>query len=489
MAEKETFKIHSIKYNFIMNIILKGSQIIFPLITFPYISRVLSVAGNGKIAFATAIVSYLIMFSGMGIPTYGVKICASYRDDKIKLTKTVKELFIISCVLTFITYIVFGVLIITVEQFRSERVLLMVMSMNVFLNMIGVEWFYQAIEQYDYITIRNIVAKVISIILMLAFVKSPADYIVYGAILVVGSTGSYLWNFFRLKKYINFKECKAENFRQHFGPIILLFLYSAATQIYTNLDSVMLKFMAGEIELGYYNAAVKIKSLLVNMVVAFGTVLLPRVSYYLQKKNEKEYENVLKMAFEISLLLSAPAVVFFVIKSQSVILLLAGSEFEVAKYSMMIIMFSIIPISLTTISSMQVLVPKEKNRGIVIAAFAGAFTDVVLNCMLIPSFGANGAAIGTVFAEIVVLIIQFSLITDVLKNVFSIKDVFKICFSTMVSGICLILFTYFTSFHSLFLNILFSALVFGVTYFVCLTIAKEEVWNMEMNRLKIRIKR
>ena len=97
----------SLKINFIMNSILTMSQFIFPLITFPYISRILLPVGTGKVSFATSIVSYFALFAQLGIPTYGIRACAKVRDDKKELTRTVQEIFIINLVMSLITYVVF----------------------------------------------------------------------------------------------------------------------------------------------------------------------------------------------------------------------------------------------------------------------------------------------------------------------------------------------------------------------------------------------
>lgn len=159
-------KIHSVKYNFIMNAILTVAGIIFPLITFPYISRVLLVEGSGKVAFATSVVTYFTMFASLGIPTYGVRACAIVRDNKEKLSKTVQELLIISGGTTLLTYIVFGISLFVIPEFAQERTLLLIVGLGIGLNTIGVQWLYNALEQYSYITTCSILFKVIGMILM-----------------------------------------------------------------------------------------------------------------------------------------------------------------------------------------------------------------------------------------------------------------------------------------------------------------------------------
>ena len=192
-------KIHSVKYNFIMNAILTVAGIIFPLITFPYISRVLLVEGSGKVAFATSVVTYFTMFASLGIPTYGVRACAIVRDNKEKLSKTVQELLIISGGTTLLTYIVFGISLFVIPEFAQERTLLLIVGLGIGLNTIGVQWLYNALEQYSYITTCSILFKVIGMILMFLLVKESSDYQIYGGVYVIASFGSYVLNFICLR--------------------------------------------------------------------------------------------------------------------------------------------------------------------------------------------------------------------------------------------------------------------------------------------------
>ena len=198
-------KIHSVKYNFIMNFILTASQFLFPLITFPYISRVLQPAGNGKIAFVSSIANYFMLVASLGIPTYGIRACAQVRNDRRKLSQTVKEIFLINFAMTICVIVIYMVSVFCVPKFYAEKELFLVYGINILLNMFGMNWVFQALEQYDYITFRSILFKIIAIVLMFLFVHQYDDYVVYGAITVFAAVGSNILNFIRLRKYIDFK--------------------------------------------------------------------------------------------------------------------------------------------------------------------------------------------------------------------------------------------------------------------------------------------
>ena len=320
-------KIHSVKYNFIMNAILTVAGIIFPLITFPYISRVLLVEGSGKVAFATSVVTYFTMFASLGIPTYGVRACAIVRDNKEKLSKTVQELLIISGGTTLLTYIVFGISLFVIPEFAQERTLLLIVGLGIGLNTIGVQWLYNALEQYSYITTCSILFKVIGMVLMFLLVKESSDYQIYGGVYVIASFGSYVLNFIRLRKFVTFQKTGTYQFKQHLKHIMVFFAMSAGASIYLNLDVVMLRFLQSNEAVGYYNAGIKVKTVLVTCVTSLGTVLLPRLSYYIETADKKAFQLMVGKAFRFVFVAASAVTVYFSIFARESILLLSGEAF------------------------------------------------------------------------------------------------------------------------------------------------------------------
>lgn len=477
------FKIHSVKYNFIMNMILRMSSFIFPMITFPYVSRILLASGNGKIAFAASIINYFTLFASLGIPTYGVKICAQVRDDKIKLSRTVQELLTINFICMVISYIIFIIMMFLVPEFSQNSTLLWINSISIVLSVAGIEWFYQAIEQYDYITFRNIFFKVVSIMFMFAFVHNQNDYIIYGAITIIGTVGSNILNIIKLPHYITLKKVGNYCFSKHFKPIIFLFLYSAATTIYTNLDTVMLGFISGDIQVGYYNAAVKLKNILVSIVTALGSVLMPRISYYLGNGNKKEFTRLVQKSFNFTFLVSIPFSVYFVYEATSSIGFLAGSGYEQAVPVMQIIIPSIIFIGIGSVTAWQLLIPLGKDIYTVIAAAIGGIVDLIINILLIPIYGAMGAAIGTLIAEVIVVSIHFLVLHDVLINIRIKKELFKILISICFASAFYFLIIKFIILDNLFLRLLITSILFFSSYFLSLLLLKENIVYEYKNKL------
>ena len=475
-------KIHSVKYNFIMNFLLTATQFIFPLITFPYVSRVLQASGNGKVTFVASVANYFMMVASLGIPTYGVRACARVRDDKDKLTKTIQELFIINCVVTVLVTITYVALIYAVPRFLEDKTLFYINGINIVLNMFGMNWVYQALEQYDYITFRSIAFKLISIVLMFLLVHQQNDYVIYGAITVFAAVGSYVLNFVRIKRFISFRLVGDYNFKQHLKPIFTLFAQSVAVSIYTNLDTVMLGFMKTDADVGYYHAAVKIKGLLLSLVTSLGNVLLPRMSYFVKNKMMNDFKKYMVKALNFELLMALSLTLYFVLYSAESINFLAGQGYEGAILAMQIITVAVIPNGLTGILGVQVLTSLEKEKYVLYSVVVGAVSDFLLNLLMIPAYGAAGAALATTIAEFLVLFVQIYYTKDLLKDIW--KDIRAINYLSicLISGVG----AYFVKFFGVsnLFKLCISAVVYFGIYGIGLIIVREPVLMKMLKDLK-----
>ena len=418
-------------------------------------------------------VSYFTMFATLGLPTYGVRACAKVRDDKEKLSRTVQELLIISAITTTITYLVFFVSLFVIPEFAAERKLLMVTALSIGLTSIGVQWLYNALEQYSYITMCALVFKLIGMALMFLLVKKPDDYIVYGFVYVVGSFGSYVMNFLRLRKFVSFKKTGTYDLRQHIKPTLRFFLLSAATSVYLNLDVVMLKFMKGDIEVGYYNAGIKVKTVLVTCVTSLGTVMLPRLSYYVQQKAEDAFRKLVAKAFRFVLIVASAVSIYFTLYAKESILLLAGKDFLPAFGPMVILMPTVLLIGLSNITGIQILTPRGEELKVVYSVTAGAVLDFAFNLILIPKFGASGAAFSTLMAEVLVLCIQGWCLREELKGIVKEIKLWKILLGLAGASAA----GYFAGALTnlgVFLTLFVSALFFFGTYGIILLVLREE---------------
>lgn len=461
----------SLKLNFMMNAILTMSSFIFPLITFPYISRVLSPVGTGKVAFAISFISYFLMFAQLGIPTYGIRACAKIRDNREELSRTAHELLFINLIMSIISYVVLAFALISIPRLQEERTLYIIVSFTIILNAIGMEWLYKALEQYTYITARSIMLKFVALAAMLLFVHEQSDYVIYGGCTILAASASNVFNFINAHKYIDMRPVGNYHIRKHLKPVMIFFTMACATSIYTNLDMVMLGFMATDADVGYYNAAVRIKTILVSIVASLGTVLLPRSSYYIEYGLMEEFRRISLKAINFVFLVATPMMVYFILFAKQGIYFLSGSAYQGAILPMQLTMPTLLFIGLTNILGIQILVPLGKEKVVLYSTVAGAIIDLILNIILIPHFTAAGAAIGTLVAEFVVLVVQFVAlrdeVTDALKQIQYSKILIALFLGSFAS-----IWVVRIDFGN-FLTLLISAGLFFGVYGVFLLITKE----------------
>lgn len=463
----------SIKLNFIMNAILTMSSFIFPLITFPYVSRVLQVEGVGKVSFAISVISYFLMIAQLGIPTYGIRACARVRDSKEELSRTVQEIFTINIIMVVFAYAFFAILLSTVPRFRDDTTLYVIVSFSIIFNTIGIEWLYKALEQYSYITIRSIIFKFIALIAVFLLIKDPEDYRIYAGITIFASSASNILNFLRVRRFIKICPVGGYCFSRHIKSIFIFFAMSCATTIYTNLDSVMLGFMRTDADVGYYATAIKIKNILANVVSSLGVVLLPRVSYYIKNSLNDEFKKITKKAINFVFLIACPLVVYFGVYAKECIYFLAGNSYDSSIIPMQIIMPTLLCIGLTNIMGIQILVPLGKEKKVLYSEIIGAGVNLVLNLLLIPKLGISGAALGTLFAEISVFIFQYCALKNVVSKGFKMVSYGKIILACGISVVVAYLVRLFN--FGLFLTLLISAICFFGLYGIILILEKESM--------------
>lgn len=461
----------SLKLNFVMNTILTMSSFIFPLISFPYVSRILLPEGTGKVSFATSLIAYFTMFAQLGIPTYGVRACARVRDDRNALTRTAQELLIINLVMTVLSYTALFLSLLFVPRLRSERTLYLLVSLSMIFNTIGMEWLYKALEQYTYITVRSIVFKLVALLAMFALIHSREDYVIYGGITILASSASNIFNFFHARKFISLRPVGGYVFKPHLKAVAVFFAMACASTVYTNLDTVMLGFMTSDETVGYYNAAVRIKSILVSIVTSLGAVLLPRASYYVEHGEMDRFRQITRKALNFVFLAAVPMMIYFILFAKQGIYLLSGENYAGSVIPMQWIMPTLLFIGLSNVLGIQILVPLGKERVVLWSIVAGAAVDVVLNVALIPRYGAAGAAAATSVAELVVLAVQFIVLGKEARRGFGAVSYGKLMMA-LEAGVVTSMWVPLLGLGS-FMTLLLSGILFFGSYIGVLLILKE----------------
>lgn len=481
-------KIKSIKHNAIMNSLLSVVNIIFPLITFPYVSRVLGVSANGRLSFASSVVSYFTLFATLGMTTYGIRACAKSRDDKKELSKNVHEILMIGFITAIIMFLILIFFVAKIPKLNVEAKLIGINSVTLLLNVAGMNWLYSGIEQYDYITIRSIMFKLISIVLMFLFVHSPEDIYRYALITVFALAGPNVLNIIYSRNYVEYRWIGGYNLKRHLKPTLMLFATLLAVNIYTNLDNVMLGFMTDNFEVGIYHASVRIKTVLITMVTSLGAVLLPRLSNYLKNNKSEEFYKALKKSFDFTCFAGISMAIYFFVFAKEGILFLSGKEYLEAVLPMKILIGLVALTGFSNIIGMQIFIPSNRENKFMIAVICGAVVDLGLNIFAIPLFGAVGAAISTLIAEIVQFLIQVMYARKEIGKFADFKTFFIVTVSATIAILLVLPIKLYIELNS-FMMILTTGVLYYFIYCVILLFFKfgflyELIYQLEKRKIK-----
>lgn len=382
--------------------------IIFPVITFPYAARVLLPEGLGTINFLQSIVNYIVLFTSLGIPMYAVREVARFRDDIAKRNIKTVEIILLSVILCIAGYVAVWILGATVPKIHSNLSIFYVLSLSIIFTSIGVNWFYQAVEDFKYITIRALVFRIASASCLFLFVKDSDDLLIY-ALVVIGSTvGNNFINFIHLRKFIDFRKIrwKQLNVFQHLKPALHIFVFNLITSIYLNLNTVMLGFINGEKAVGYYSSGYKISQILLSVITSLGVVLLPRCSNLIETGKNEEFANITRKSYHLILALSLPLTAGLLLLAQPIVRIFFGPAFSESVSVVMWTASIIIFVGLSNVIGLQILYPQGKENLVIWSTAGGALFCIVLNLALLPVMSYTGAAISTFVAELAVLVIQ-----------------------------------------------------------------------------------
>ncbi|MFL0194641.1 oligosaccharide flippase family protein [Clostridium sp. WILCCON 0269] len=389
----------SLKGNMALSAIKSLMSVVFPLISFPYVSKVLQVENVGKYNFSNSVISYFILIAGLGISSYAIREGASFREDRSKFGKFANEMFTISIVSTLVAYFLLIVCAIFVSKFHSYFLLLAVLSLQIIFKTTGVEWIYSIFEDYKYITIRSIVFQVISIISLFIFVKSKNDYLNYAAITVFACGGSNILNYIHAKKYCKVRITLEIDWRKHLRPIMVIFSSIVATTIYVSADTTILGFMRGDYSVGLYSVSVKIYSIIKTVLSSVLIVSIPRLSAYFGQKKMELFEQTAKNIMDILITIMLPAIIGLLVLSREIILFISDVSYVEATKSFQYLCVALGFCMFAWFWGQCILLPLKKEKVILVATIVSSIVNIGLNFILIPIWSQDAAAITTIIAE------------------------------------------------------------------------------------------
>lgn len=395
----------SVKKNYLYNLLYQMTSVLLPVLTIPYVSRVLSADGIGINTVTYANTQYFILLGSLGISIYATKKIATIREKKDKLKKTFWEIFSIQFTGCILAYMVFAL---TLGQSHKYGIFYMLQGFYILAAAVDISWYFLGIENFKNASLRSFFAKIISVILIFIFVKTRDDLWKY--ILINAGTmfvGQLIMWFYVGKDMLKVKEIGKLKIAIHIMPILALFVPQIATQVYTVLDKTMIDLFKGAVEAGYYDQSQKIVRILLSVVTSLGIVMLPRIANLFSKDDLNEVKKSLRKAFVVISFLSIPITFGLIGISDKFVPILFGNEFLSVIPLTKISPVLVIIIGLGNVFGTQYLLAIGKNKEYTASVCIGALVNFCFNLLLIPRFAAMGAVIATVSAELSIALIQF----------------------------------------------------------------------------------
>lgn len=389
----------SLKLNMILNAVRGMLSVLFPLITFPYVSRVLGVENIGRYTYANSVISYFLLLSGLGIEKYAVRDGAAYREDSEKINMFAGEMFTINIISTAASYFLLFVLAVSFPYVFGDRILLIILSFQIVLKTISVDWVYSIYEDYLYITVRSILFQLVSLLCLFCFVRTADDLYIYAALTVLASAGSGILNYIRARKYVRVALTKTIAWKRHMRPIFVLFAMSLTVSIYVSSDVVVLGMLCGDKAVGIYSVSTKIYAVVKNLLGTILIVSIPRLSAQFGTGRLAEFRETANDIHRSLITVTLPAITGIILLRRPIVLLVSGVEFAEASSSLAILGVALFMCMTAWFWGQCVLVPMKRENEVFRVTLFSAVLNFVLNLFLIPRWQENAAAFTTVLAE------------------------------------------------------------------------------------------
>lgn len=399
----------SLKKNIILNGLNTVTAVIFPVITFPYAARVLLPEGIGTINFLNSIVGYIILFTTLGIPMYAVKEIVKFRNDLESRNQLTVEIILFSLILCLSGYVAVWVLASFVPQIHQNATLFYILSLSILFSAIGIDWFYQGIEDFKFITIRAIIVRVLAAASLFIFVKDSHDLLIYGIINVGSTVGNNIINLGYLGKHIDFRKINYKDLKvfRHLKPSLHVFLLNLIINLYIQLNAIMLGFISGEEAVGFYAAGTKISHIGLVFIGSLSTALFPRSTHLFKSGDKEGYEKLIAKSINVTMCMTLPMAAGLMLLATPITTIFCGEEYLPAIPVLLLNAPVIIFVSLANIMGIQILYAMDKLNYVIIGVSAGAAINLILNFIILKTLGATGAAVSTFCAELTGFIIQF----------------------------------------------------------------------------------
>lgn len=478
-----------IKKNFIYNSILTTANYLFPILVFPYISRVLGVDNIGICNFVDSIVQNFILISMLGIPIVGVREVVIAKGDRLKLNRVFSSIFYANAVLTTLAVVILFICTYTINDLYQHKELMYVGVFKLIGNFLMIEWFFKGLEDFKYITIRSIIVRTLYVISVFVLVQSKDDYIFYFILTCSTFVINAIVNIFYSRKYVNLT-ISVLPFKTISKPIVILGVYMIFTSFYTSFNTSLLGIFTDTTQVGYFTTATKLYAIILALFSAFTTVMLPRMTSIYSEGNMEEFKQMLLKCSKLFYSILIPIVFFGVIFAGDIIILLAGSGFSGAILPMQICMVVMLVVGYEQVIIIQGLMPMKRDKSILINSIVGGITALLCCFILIPCLGAIGASIVWLSSEIAVAVSASIFMYKYIGFKFPSKEVIILLLYNIPLGLLLLLLSIVMCADNNMFGLI-STLLIGVvivtiyTLIIQCVILKEPLFVDVLKKLKI----
>ena len=455
-------KQRSVKKNAVLSVIKQLFSVVFPMITFPYATRILGDVNYGKYTFSVSIVNYISYIAAAGILRYAVRECARVRDDKRKLSNLVNEIFTINVTMTIIAYSILFALLASVPLLREYSIWITIISFSVLFTTIGTDWINSAFEDYFFITIRYILSQIAAVLLLFLMVRHKNDIAQYAFVSVFGGILANVLNIVHIRKTLGIFPhiVFSKKLLVHIKPILYLFACTIATFIYINSDVTILRIYADDASVGYYGVSTQFYQLVKQLINAAFIVVIPRISNELSRDKTlmfSRYNTILTITILIIIPCSAG---LFMIRG-NLVKLFSGVEYLQAISSLAILSFALIPAMLANFFINIVMIPLKLEKQVMIATVSSALINIGLNFVLIPRYFENAAAFTTLVAELSMTLIAFVYCRGIRLNKVIKPVAAGITGGAIIVAICWLLNQWVSN---CFVNVVLCVMISGISY-------------------------
>ena len=471
----------SITKNYLYNLIYQLIITLIPLFTTPYLTRVLGATNLGIYSYTYSIITIFFLLSSLGINTYGQREIAYIQDNKEKRSKLFFELIIIRIISTFISLIL--LLILTLIE-TKYKLYYQIFSIYIIANLFDITWFYQGIENFKDITIRNIIIKVIYLISIFTFIKNKSNLTTYIFLYSIMTLLTNLSLWIKLNKLVILQ--KKINPIKHIKYVLIFFIPQIASLIYTVLDKTMLGIIVPDIrQVSYYEQASYIVKTLLMFITTISSIMVSKISHAFKLNKNKEITNYLNTIINFIWLLGVPITFGVCAVIKNFVPWFYGKEYLSVTNLVYIMSPIIIIISLNNLIGIQYLSSTKNQNKYIFAIIIGSIINFILNLILIPKYSAIGATISSVIAELIILLIELYFMNKLIPNINILKNSFKY----LILGFIMFLITYISGniFKPTIYTTTFQILIGIITYSTLLLISKDKFIFNQLNKLKRKI--